>query len=83
MSSSLAGALVPPNATLTDVDMHSSEFDDATPDPAAESYPKQEDEMGDLFGEDANVDFVQHTRLVFGQAVALALPSLRLVPQPI
>jgi hypothetical protein len=68
MSSSLAGALVPPdekiNAVPADVDTHSSSFDDATPDTAAELYPKQEEEMGDLFGEDTNVDFVHHSRLV-------------------
>jgi hypothetical protein len=71
MSSSLAGALVSPdipddklNATSADVDMHSSSFEDATPDPATELYPKQEEEMGDLFGEDSNVDFVHHSRLV-------------------
>jgi hypothetical protein len=63
MSSSLAGALVPPDEPA-DVDMHSSSFDDATPDTAADLYPKQEEEMGDLFGEDSNVDFVHHSRLV-------------------
>ncbi|KAH9967287.1 Leo1-like protein-domain-containing protein [Russula dissimulans] len=63
--SSLAGALVPPditydrdNVTSADVDMHSSSFDDAPP----EHYPKQEEELGDLFGEDSNVDFVHHSR---------------------
>lgn len=68
MSSSLAGALVPPdeqiNASSADVDIHSSSFDDATPDTAADLDPKQEEEMGDLFGEDSNVDFVHHSRLV-------------------
>ena len=62
--SSLAGALVPPdityNITSADVDMNSSSFDDAP----QEHYPKQEEEMGDLFGEDSNVDFVHHSRLV-------------------
>lgn len=64
MSSSLAGALASPDTPYEkqDVDMHSS-FDDA-PDPAAEQHLKHE-EMGDLFGEDSNVDFVQHSRFVF------------------
>jgi hypothetical protein len=79
MSSSLAGALVPPdeqiNASSADVDMHSSSFDDATPDTAADLDPKQEEEMGDLFGEDSNVDFVHHSRLVLHYVTALALPS--------
>jgi hypothetical protein len=85
MSSSLAGALVPPdeNATSADVDMHSSSFDDATPDTAADLDPKQEEEMGDLFGEDSNVDFVHHSRLVLHYTAALALPSLHPVPQRI
>ncbi|KAH9993735.1 Leo1-like protein-domain-containing protein [Russula compacta] len=61
MSSSLAGALdTTYNDTKPDVDMHSS-FDDASHHVTAERYPKQE-EMGDLFGEDSNVDFVHHSR---------------------
>ena len=61
MSSSLAGALVPPDEQINAEDM----FGDVTPDTAAaELYPKQEEEMGDLFGEDSNVDFVHHSRLV-------------------
>ncbi|KAI9511594.1 Leo1-like protein-domain-containing protein [Russula earlei] len=65
-SSSLAGALVPEHITYhkgdADVDMHPSSLDDVPPsDPAAaERHPKQEEEMGDLFGEDADVDFVHH-----------------------
>ena len=62
--SSLTGALDPPydkiDVTSADVDMHPSSFDDATPEPE----PKQEEEMGDLFGEDSNVDFVHHSQLV-------------------
>ncbi|KAH9166315.1 hypothetical protein EDB89DRAFT_2115868 [Lactarius sanguifluus] len=45
--SSLAGALL-------DVDMQPAET-------ATEPYVKQDEEMGDLFGEDSNVDYVQHT----------------------
>ena len=56
--SSLTGALE--DVTSADVDMHQSSFDDATP----ELELKQEVEMGDLFGEDSNVDFVHHSRLV-------------------
>lgn len=62
--SSLTGALESPDdkihGTSADVDMHPSSFEDATP----ELEPKQEEEMGDLFGEDSNVDFVHHSRLV-------------------
>ena len=71
MSSSLAGALASPDIPYDkikfnqDVDMHSSSFDDAPPDTATDHHLKQEEEMGDLFGEDSNVDFVQHGRLVF------------------
>lgn len=72
--SSLAGALVSPdtntylnNANSADIDMHASSFDDVSPDTATGHHPKQEDEMGDLFGEDANIDFVHHSRLVFGR----------------
>jgi RNA polymerase-associated protein LEO1 len=42
--------------------MHPSSFDDAPPDTATEDHLKQEEEMGDLFGEDSNVDFVHHGR---------------------
>ncbi|KAI9440537.1 RNA polymerase II-associated protein [Lactarius indigo] len=45
--SSLAGALL-------DVDMQPAEA-------ATEPYVKQDEEMGDLFGEDSNVDYVHHT----------------------
>ncbi len=67
--SSLVGALASPDIPYEkvkvkqDVDMHSP-FDDAPPETAAEQHLKQE-EMGDLFGEDSNVDFVHHSRLVF------------------
>ena len=63
MSSSLAGALASPDIPYEkqDVDMHSS-FDDAPE--TAEQHLKHE-EIGDLFGEDSNVDFVQHSRSVF------------------
>jgi hypothetical protein len=44
--SSLAGALL-------DVDIPA--------ETATASYVKQDEEMGDLFGEDSNVDYVQHT----------------------
>jgi hypothetical protein len=76
MSSSLAGALASPDIPYDekqDVDMHSSSFDDAPPDTAAE---QKQEEMGDLFGEDSNVDFVHHSRLVFHQARVPALASL-------
>jgi hypothetical protein len=83
MSSSLAGALASPdipyekNNFRQDVDMRPSSFDGAPPDTATEHDQKQEEEMGDLFGEDSNVDFVHHGRLVFRRAeVALALPHL-------
>jgi hypothetical protein len=69
--SSLAGALVsqdvkPYNANSVHIDMHnSSSFDDIASDTATGHAPKkEEEEMGDLFGEDANVDFVHHSRLV-------------------
>lgn len=67
--SSLAGALVSQdvntyNANSVHIDMRSSSFDDISPDTATGHAPKQEEEMGDLFGEDANVDFVHHSRLV-------------------
>jgi hypothetical protein len=83
MSSSLAGALVSPDAahydktdaSSADVDMHPSSFDDTALDTATDLYPKHDEEMGDLFGEDANVDFVHHSRLVPRQATAAALPS--------
>jgi len=76
MSSSLAGALASPDIPYEkqDVDMHSSSFDDAPPDTAAEQHLKHE-EMGDLFGEDSNVDFVHHSRLVFHQARVPILAS--------
>src|SRR6266850_2163676 len=35
-----------------------------TPHSEQDLEPKQEEEMGDLFGEDSNVDFVHHSRLV-------------------
>ena len=57
--SSLTGALE--DVTSADVDMHPSSFDHAA---TPELEPKQEVEMGDLFGEDSNVDFVHHSRLV-------------------
>ena len=63
--SSLTGALESPDdkvhGTSADVDMHPSSFEDAT---TPELELKQEEEMGDLFGEDSNVDFVHHSRLV-------------------
>jgi len=76
MSSSLAGALASPDIPYEkqDVDMHSS-FDDPPPDTAAEQHLKHE-EMCDLFGEDTNVDFVHHSRLVFHQAWVPVLASL-------
>jgi hypothetical protein len=69
--SSLAGALVSPdtntyhqdNVNSAGIDMHASSLDDLSPDTATGHHPKQEDEMGDLFGEDANIDFVHHSRL--------------------
>ena len=65
--SSLTGALESPDdkidVTSADVDMHPSSFEDAAT-PELEPEPKQEEEMGDLFGEDSNVDFVHHSRLV-------------------
>jgi hypothetical protein len=70
--SSLAGALVSPhvntyhhqnNASSTHIDAHTSSFDDISSDTATGRHPKQDDEeMGDLFGEDANVDFIHHNR---------------------
>jgi hypothetical protein len=77
MSSSLAGALASPDTIKfqQDVDMHPSSFDDAPPDTATEDHLKQEEEMGDLFGEDSNVDFVHHGRLVFRRAKVTALAS--------
>lgn len=77
MSSSLAGALASPDTPYEkqDVDMHSSSFDDTPPDTTAEQHQKHE-EMGDLFGEDSNVDFVHHSRLVFRQARLPVLASL-------
>jgi hypothetical protein len=57
--SSLTGALE--DVTSADVDIQPSSFDDAA---TPELEPKQEVEMGDLFGEDSNVDFVHHSRLV-------------------
>jgi hypothetical protein len=77
MSSSLAGALASPDIPYEkhDVDMHSSSFDDAPPDTTAEQHLKHE-EMGDLFGEDSNVDFVHHSRLVFHQARVPIIASL-------
>jgi len=76
MSSSLAGALASSDIPdeKQDVDMHSSSFDDALPDTTAEQHIKHE-EMGDLFGEDSNVDFVHHSRLVFHQAIIPVLAS--------
>jgi hypothetical protein len=80
--SSLAGALASPDIPFDkikfnqDVDMHPSSFDDAPPDTATDHHLKQEEEMGDLFGEDSNVDFVQHGRLVFRPAKVPALASL-------
>ncbi len=62
--SSLAGALL-------DVDMHPAET-------ATEPYIKQDEEMGDLFGEDSNVDYVQHT---WGSVLfQLLLPTLIFIP---
>ena len=79
MSSSLAGALASSDIPYEkqDVDMHSSSFDDAPPrtDTDAEQHLKHE-EMGDLFGEDSNVDFVHHSRSVFHRARVPALASL-------
>ena len=78
--SSLAGALSSPDTPYDkvkfkqDVDMHSSSFDDTPPDTAAEQHLKQE-EMGDLFGEDSNVDFVHHSRSVSPQAKVPAFAS--------
>ena len=81
MSSSLAGALDNIyNDTKPDVDMHSS-FDDAPPHVTTERYPKQEEEMGDLFGEDSNVDFVHHSRLVLHPAIVPALAALHALNQ--
>ena len=75
MSSSLAGALASPDISYEkqDVDMHSSSFDDAPSHSAAEHL--KHEEMGDLFGEDSNVDFVHHSRLVFHQARVPVLAS--------
>jgi hypothetical protein len=57
--SSLAGALL-------DVDVPA--------ETASGPYIKQDEEMGDLFGEDANVDYVHHT---WGSVLfQLALPTL-------
>ena len=81
--SSLAGALVSPdvntyhnqnNPNSAHIDMHTS-FDDFSSDTATGRHPKQDDEeMGDLFGEDANVDFVHHSRLVFPEFHNLHCP---------
>lgn len=61
--SSLAGALL-------DVDMPA--------ETNAAPYIKQDEEMGDLFGEDSNVDYVHHTwRSVLFQPV---LPTLIFMP---
>lgn len=73
--SSLAGALASPDIPYKqDADMHSASFDDAPPDTS--NHPKEDEEMGDLFGEDSNVDFVHHGRLVFRRSKDLALASL-------
>jgi hypothetical protein len=76
MSSSLAGALASPDIPYEkqDVDMQSSSLDDAPPDSAAEQHLKHE-EMGDLFGEDSNVDFVHHSRSVLHQSRVPVLAS--------
>lgn len=72
--SSLAGALASPDVPYKqDVDMHSASFEDAPPDT---SDHLKEEEMGDLFGEDSNVDFVHHGRLVSRRSKVLALASL-------
>lgn len=77
MSSSLAGALASPDIPYEkqDVDMHSSPFDDAPSHTAAEH--EKHEEMGDLFGEDSNVDFVHHSRSVFHRARVPVFDSLR------
>lgn len=75
--SSLAGALASPDISYKqDVEMHSSSSDDVPPDVGTENHPKQEEEMGDLFGEDSNVDFIHHGRLVskFTAFASLTLP---------
>jgi len=81
--SSLTGALESPydkiEATSADVDMHPSSFGDVTP----ELEPKQEEVMGDLFGEDSNVDFVHHSRLVPPTKPQLLISLLVRFPQPI
>jgi hypothetical protein len=61
--SSLAGALL-------DVDMPT--------ETATAPYVKQDEEMGDLFGEDSNVDYVHHT---WGSVLfQLVLPTLIFMP---
>lgn len=81
--SSLTGALESPfhkiDPTSADVDMHPSSFGDVTP----ELEPKQEDAMGDLFGEDSNVDFVHHSRLVPPTKPHLPVSLFVPFPQPI
>jgi hypothetical protein len=75
MSSSLAGALASPDIPYEkqDVDMHSSSFDASH---TAEEQHLKHEEMGDLFGEDSNVDFVHHSRSVFNRARVPVLTSL-------
>jgi RNA polymerase-associated protein LEO1 len=79
--SSLAGALVSSpdinqNNTNSDhIDMHTSSFVDISPDTATSRHPKQDEEMGDLFGEDANVDFVHHNRSVFPELHDVHCPA--------
>ncbi|KAH9975921.1 Leo1-like protein-domain-containing protein [Lactifluus volemus] len=82
--SSLAGALVsqdvkPYNANSVHIDMHnSSSFDDIASDTATGHAPKkEEEEMGDLFGEDANVDFVHHSRDHHQTSAAPSAPESR------
>ena len=82
--SSLTGALESPydkiDPTSADVDMHPSSFGDVTP----ELEPKQEEVMGDLFGEDSNVvDFVHHSRLVPPTEPQLPVSLFVRFPQPI
>ena len=84
--SSLAGALASPDTSYKqDVEMHHSSSDDVPPDVGTENHLKQEEEMGDLFGEDSNVDFIHHGRLVFYRAnsTAFALFTLPYLNQTV
>ncbi|KAI0272466.1 Leo1-like protein-domain-containing protein [Gloeopeniophorella convolvens] len=62
--SSLLDALAEPPAydhSHADADVLSTPLNDVAPDTAPEEQPKEDEEMGDLFGEDTNVEFAHPT----------------------